>query len=114
MLLRQIFDPYLAQYSYLVGCQRTGEAMIIDPERDIDQYKTLAAANGLRISAVAETHIHADFVSGAAEFAADPAIHLYLSKLGGPDWTYHWPAQRPHTHFLSDGDEFQVDRKSVV
>ena len=108
MLLRQIFDPYLAQYAYLVGCQRTGEALIIDPERDIDQYKTLAAANGLRISAVAETHIHADFVSGAAEFAADPAIHLYLSKLGGPDWTYHWPAQRANTHFLSDGDEFHV------
>jgi len=108
MLLRQIFDPYLAQYAYLVGCQRTGEALIIDPERDIDQYKTLAAANGLRISAVAETHIHADFVSGASEFAADPEIDLYLSNLGGPDWTYGWPTKRPRTHLLSDNAVFQV------
>ena len=95
MLLRQIFDPPLAQYAYLVGCQRSGEALIIDPERDIDRYWELAAENGLRIKAVAETHIHADFVSGGREFAQDPNVHLYLSAEGGPDWTYRWPAERP-------------------
>lgn len=42
--------------------------------------------NGLRITAVAVTHIHGDFVSGAQEFVADPDIHLYLSGEGGPDW----------------------------
>ena len=72
MLLRQIFDPQLAQYAYLLGCQQSEEALIVDPERDIDRYRRLAEANGLRISAVAETHIHADFVSGAREFAEDP------------------------------------------
>ncbi|HRJ71931.1 MAG TPA: MBL fold metallo-hydrolase [Terrimicrobiaceae bacterium] len=108
MLLRQIFDPYLAQYAYLIGCQRTGEALVIDPERDIDQYRNLAAANGLRITAVAETHIHADFVSGGREFAGDPAVHLYLSAEGGPDWTYQWPHGRRNTHLLRDGEAFFV------
>ena len=108
MLLRQIFDPYLAQYAYLIGCQRTGEALIIDPERDIDQYQKLAVENGLRITAVAETHIHADFVSGGREFAQDPAVHLYLSNEGGPEWTYKWPGARPNTHLLKHGDTFMV------
>ena len=108
MLLRQIFDPYLAQYAYLIGCQRTGEALIIDPERDIDRYRSLAKENDLHITAVAETHIHADFVSGAAELAADPDIHIYLSAEGGPDWTYGWPGGRPNTHLLKHGDTFMV------
>jgi len=108
MLLRQIFDPYLAQYAYLVGCQKTGEALVIDPLRDIDQYRDLAEANELRIVAVAETHIHADFVSGGREFAEDPDISLYLSAEGGEDWSYRWPGDRPRTHYLRDGDEFRV------
>ena len=65
MLLRQVFDPHLAQYAYLIGCQRTGEAIVIDPERDVERYQQLAEENDLRLVAVAETHIHADFVSGA-------------------------------------------------
>lgn len=110
MLLRQIFDPYLAQYAYLIGCQKTGEALVIDPERDIDQYHKLAAENGLRITAIAETHIHADFVSGAREFAHDPQIHLYLSDEGGPGWTYEWSKERANTHLLKHGDTFTVGR----
>jgi hydroxyacylglutathione hydrolase len=108
MLLRQVFDPYLAQYAYLVGCQRTGEALIIDPERDIEQYRKLAKENGLRITAVTETHIHADFVSGAREFAADPSVRLYLSAEGGRDWTYTWPGDRANVHFLKNGTHFFV------
>jgi hydroxyacylglutathione hydrolase len=108
MFLRQIFDPYLAQYAYLIGCQRTGEALIIDPERDIDRYRELAERNDLRISAVAETHIHADFVSGAREFAADPDVKIYVSAEGGDDWTYQWTAGRANTVLLHHGDVFQV------
>jgi hydroxyacylglutathione hydrolase len=108
MLLRQIFDPALAQYAYLIGCQRTGEALLIDPERDVDRYLALAAANDLRITAVAETHIHADFVSGAQELARDPDVRLYLSALGGPDWTYQWPGDRPNVCLLQDGEVFHV------
>ena len=114
MLLRQIFDPALAQYAYLIGCQRTGQALVIDPERDIDRYLELAAANDLTITAVAETHIHADFVSGARQFAQDPAIHLYLSDLGGPDWTYQWSKGRPNVTLLRDGDSFHIGKIEVT
>ena len=51
MLFRQITDPVLAQYAYLIGCQRTGEAIVFDPERDIDRYLDIAKREGLRIVA---------------------------------------------------------------
>jgi hydroxyacylglutathione hydrolase len=108
MLLRQIFDPQLAQYAYLLGCQQSEKALIIDPERDVDRYRELARENGLCVCAVAETHIHADFVSGAQEFAEDRNIHLYLSAMGGSAWAYRWPARRPNTHFLEHGDQFMI------
>lgn len=108
MLLRQIFDPYLAQYAYLIGCQKTGQALIIDPERDIAQYQSLAAQNNLRITAVAETHIHADFVSGARELATDPDIQVYVSAEGGPDWTYKWTAGRANSTLLRHNDTFRI------
>lgn len=108
MLLRQIFDSQLAQYAYLIGCPRSGEALIIDPERDIDRYRDIARENGLRITAVAETHIHADFVSGAQEFAQDSSVQVYLSAEGGPDWTYQWSKGRANTTLLRDGDTFKV------
>jgi len=108
MFLRQFFDPHLAQYSYLLGCQRTGEAIIIDPLRDVDQYQAVAAENGLRLTAVAETHIHADFVSGAAELAADPAVKVLVSAEGGPDWQSEWTAGRDNVVRLRHGDVFLV------
>ena len=58
MLVRQIHDTKLAQYAYLIGCPRTGQAIIIDPERDIDRYFAEAAAHKLKIIAAADTHIH--------------------------------------------------------
>jgi hydroxyacylglutathione hydrolase len=88
MLFRQIFDDKLAQYAYLIGCQATGEAVLIDPERDIDRYLDLAEREGVEIVAVAETHIHADFLSGAREFAERFDTTLYLSDEGTDDWKY--------------------------
>ena len=109
MFLKQISDPALAQYSYLIGCQRTGEAVVVDPERDIDRYQEIAKHEGLKITAVAETHIHADFVSGAREFAAaDPSIKLYLSEEGGPNWQSEWAKALPGYHPLHDGDSFKI------
>lgn len=94
MLFRQIFDEKLAQYAYLIGCQETGEALLVDPERDIDQYLRLAEDEGLEIVGVAETHIHADFLSGAREFAERLDTTLYLSDEGDENWKYEW-AQGP-------------------
>lgn len=108
MFLRQIFDPHLAQYAYLIGCQRTGEAVVVDPERDIDRYKAIAAEEGLRITAVAETHLHADFVSGAREFASDPSVKIRVSAEGGDYWRSVWTDGMPNVALLRDGDTFKV------
>ncbi|MGH7635773.1 MAG: MBL fold metallo-hydrolase, partial [Gemmatimonadaceae bacterium] len=59
MLLQRFYDDALAQASYLVGCEQCGEALIVDPNRDVAQYVDAAAAHGMRISSVTETHIHA-------------------------------------------------------
>ncbi len=109
MLFRQYFDPKLAQYAYLVGCQKTGEALIIDPERDIDRYVEAAESEGLRITSVAETHIHADFLSGAREFAERFGTKVYLSDEGGEDWASNWARDGKYdATFLKHGDTFHV------
>ena len=110
MFMRQIYDPSLAHYSYLIGCQRTGEAVVIDPQRDIDRYRTLAHENDLRVTAVADTHIHADYLSGALEFSADPDVTLYLSAEGGDDWQYEWAKGLPTVQFVRDGDAFRIGK----
>lgn len=114
MLFRQIFDPKLAQYAYLIGCQKTKEALIIDPERDIDQYVELAEKEGLNIVAVTETHIHADFLSGAREFGERFGTRLYLSDEGDADWKYQWINEKKQdgtdydAELLNDGDIFTI------
>lgn len=109
MLFRQIFDPKLAQYAYLIGCQRTGEALVIDPERDVDRYLDLARQEGLRLTAVTETHIHADFLSGARELAERLDVKLYLSDEGDADWKYSWINEGDYdAQLLRDGDTFAV------
>ncbi len=114
MFFRQITDENLSQYAYLIGCQQTGEALLVDPERDIDRYVAIANEEGLEIIAVAETHIHADFLSGAREFAERLDTTLYLSDEGGEDWKYEWPRETKETggsydvKWLRDGDTFFV------
>ena len=88
MLLERIYDEDLAQASYLVGCQVSGEAVVVDPRRDTDVYHEIAAAEGMTIVAVAETHIHADYLSGTRELALATGATMYVSDEGGPDWTY--------------------------
>lgn len=88
MLLERIYDEDLAQASYLIGCQATGDAIVVDARRDIAVYLDLAAKNGMTITAVTETHIHADYLSGSRELAAATGASILLSDEGGPDWTY--------------------------
>ncbi|MFK4760124.1 rhodanese-like domain-containing protein [Microbacterium sp. ZW T5_45] len=88
MLLERIYDEDLAQASYIIGCQTTGEALVVDPRRDIGVYLDITEKNGMRIVAVAETHIHADYLSGTRELAAATGAAVYVSDEGGPDWTY--------------------------
>lgn len=88
MLLRRLFHPQLAQSSYLIGCGASGEALVIDPHRDVERYIETATAEGLRIVAVTETHVHADFLSGSRELAARTGARLYLSGEGRGPWSY--------------------------
>jgi len=113
MLWRLIYDEDLAQAAYMVGCQRTGEAVVFDPERDVDRYIDLARSHGLRITAVAETHIHADFLSGARELAERTGAHVHVSGLGGEAWQSRWVGPYAHT-ILGDGDAFDVGNIHVV
>ena len=107
MLFKRLYDTKLAQASYLIGCQRTGEAVVVDPNRDVEQYISAAAADGLRITHVTETHIHADFVSGARELAARTGAQLLLSDEGTSDWKYAYAADAG-ARLLEDGDTFTV------
>ncbi|HWO89418.1 MAG TPA: MBL fold metallo-hydrolase, partial [Gemmatimonadales bacterium] len=107
MLLKRFYDTKLAQASYLVGCQRTGEALIVDPNRDLAQYLHAAKVEGMKIAHVTETHIHADYVSGSRELAAVTGAKLYLSDEGGSDWSYGF-AREAGAVMLRDGDEFRV------
>lgn len=109
MLLKYFYDKSLAHASYLVGCQRTGEAIVIDPNRNIDQYIDAAASEGLRITGSAETHIHADFVSGSRELADRVGAKLYLSEEGPSDWKYQF-ADKHISQLLKDGDVIRVGK----
>jgi glyoxylase-like metal-dependent hydrolase (beta-lactamase superfamily II) len=94
MLFERFEVPGLAHYSYAVGCEGAGVLAIVDPERDSGRYLAFARARGMRITHVLETHIHADFASGARELAARAGAELALvpasADQGGPD-----PLHRP-------------------
>lgn len=107
MLLRRFYDPKLAQASYLIACGRSGDAMVIDPNRDAEQYVRAAEGEGVRITFVTETHIHADFVSGSRELAARTGARLYLSGEGGADWSYDF-AKGDGAVTIRDGDVIDV------
>ncbi|HEY0928531.1 MAG TPA: MBL fold metallo-hydrolase, partial [Gemmatimonas sp.] len=85
----------------------TGEAIVVDPLRDIAPYLEVARAEGLRITHITETHIHADFVSGARELRAATGAQLFLSAEGGTDWQYAYAAADSAT-LLRDGAQIMV------
>ena len=109
MLLERIYDEDLAQASYLVGCQAKGEAIVVDARRDIEVYRRLAAAHGMKIVAVTETHIHADYLSGTRELAAATGATIHVSGEGGPDWQYGFAGERLH-----DGDTITLGNITVT
>ncbi|QDT43004.1 Beta-lactamase hydrolase-like protein [Gimesia alba] len=107
MLLKYFYDQKLAHASYLVGCQKTKEAVVVDPGRDVEQYLEMAEREGLKLTAVAETHIHADYVSGARELADRVGTKLYLSDEGPAEWKYQY-ASNYDSQLVKDGDVFQI------
>ncbi len=94
MYFKQFYLGCLAHASYLIGSE--GEAVVVDPQRDVDQYVDEAAAQGLTIKYVLETHLHADFVSGHRELAERTGAEIVFSKQAGAAFTHR---------AVSDGDE---------
>jgi hydroxyacylglutathione hydrolase len=118
MFMRMIYDEKLAQAAYLIGCQQTGEALVIDPERDVDRYIEMATENDLRIVAAAETHIHADFLSGARELAEQIGAKVYVSDEGDEDWKYQWLDRKIgggsyDYQLLKDGDTILIGKIEI-
>ena len=97
-MFQRFFDEGLAQASFLIACDRTKRAVVIDPRRDASIYMAAAAQAGTTIVASIETHVHADFVSGARELAAKGA-EIYAGP--GSDLEF------PH-HAVSDGERLTV------
>lgn len=108
MFFQHVYDKSLAQGSYIIGCQATGEAIVIDAQRDIDVYLEIAKQNNLNITHITETHIHADFLCGSRELASVTGAKMYLSDEGGEDWQYEFD------HIgLKDGDIVRVGNLSL-
>ena len=107
MLLKYFYDPNLAHASYMVGCQRAKTAVVVDPGRDVEQYIEMAEREGLKLVAVAETQIHADYVSGARELADRVGAKLYVSDEGPAEWKYLYLGDYD-IQLLHDNDHFMI------
>ncbi|MFA5573453.1 MAG: MBL fold metallo-hydrolase [Brumimicrobium sp.] len=103
MFFKHVYDETLAQGSYVIGCQATGEAIVIDAQRDIDVYLEIAKKNNLTIKYITETHIHADYLCGSRELATVTGAEMYLSDEGGEGWLYEFAHKG-----LKDGDVIKV------
>jgi len=99
MYFKQFYLGCLAHASYLIGSE--GEAAVVDPQRDVDQYIAEAAAQNLQIRYVIETHLHADFVSGHRELAARTGAEIVFGAEAG--------AAFPH-RAVRDGDEISIGK----
>lgn len=106
MYLRRFYDDNLAHASYMVGCQATGEAIVIDPSRDVSPYLETAKKQDLKITKVTETHVHADFLSGTRQMVHQTGATAYLSKEGGEDWQYRFATD--DDVLVGDGDIIEV------
>ena len=105
MFFHQRFIPGLAIASYMVGDEKAKEVAVIDPTRDVDEYVRLAKDEGLHITHILETHVHADFVSGSAELKArlGGKPKVVVSGMGGKEWT------PPYADIIvKDGDDVKL------
>lgn len=106
MFFKQFYDQKLAQTSYMIACQKTNEALIIDPMRVLDEYEAVAKAEGFTITQATETHIHADFASGLRDISHKFGATLYVSDEGDENWKYENMPES--TVYLKGGDSIHV------
>jgi glyoxylase-like metal-dependent hydrolase (beta-lactamase superfamily II) len=99
MYFEQFYLGCLAHASYLLASE--GEAVVVDPQRDVDIYLKAADEHGLKILHIFETHLHADFVSGHNELAARTGAKIYIGARAG--------AKFPHVD-VQDGFDLRVGK----
>lgn len=99
MYFKQFYLGCLAHASYLIGDQ--GEAAVVDPQRDVEEYFEEAAKQGLTIRHVIETHLHADFVSGHREIAQRTGASIYFGAKANAEFD-HVP--------VKEGDEIRMGK----
>jgi hydroxyacylglutathione hydrolase len=102
MYFEQFYLGCLAHASYLLASE--GEAVVVDPQRDVDLYLKAAAEHGVAIRHIFESHLHADFVSGHRELAARTGATIYMGAQAG--------AMFPHVP-VSDGYELRFGKASI-
>ncbi len=103
MYFEQFYLGCLAHASYMLGSE--GEAAVVDPQRDVDIYLKAADEQGLKITHIFETHLHADFVSGHMELARRTGAKIHISAEAG--------AKFPHVP-LSEGSELKLGRVRIT
>src|SRR4026209_1795398 len=97
MYFKQFYLSCLAHASYLIGSE--GEAAVVDPQRDVDEYLAEADAQGLKIKYVIETHLHADFVSGHQEIAARTGAQIIFGEKADAEFEHR---------AVKDGEEIEM------
>jgi glyoxylase-like metal-dependent hydrolase (beta-lactamase superfamily II)/rhodanese-related sulfurtransferase len=88
MYTKQFFVEGLGCASYIVGCEAEGVAAVIDPDREVQKYLDVAAARGLKITHIIETHLHADHVSGNTDLAERTGADIYLHEASGAEFNH--------------------------
>lgn len=101
MILKQFYLGCLAHASYLIGDEGTRAAVVVDPQRDIDQYLAYASEHGLEIRHVVLTHFHADFLAGHLELRDRTGARIYLGAAARAEFGF-----TP----LHDGDTIELGR----
>jgi glyoxylase-like metal-dependent hydrolase (beta-lactamase superfamily II)/rhodanese-related sulfurtransferase len=99
MILKQYYLGCLSQASYLVADSQSRRAVVVDPRRDVDEYLTDAAAEGLRIELVLLTHVHADFIPGHTELAQRTGADIAMGEVS----PVTFPIRR-----LADGERIEL------
>jgi glyoxylase-like metal-dependent hydrolase (beta-lactamase superfamily II) len=98
MFVQSFFVPGLAHLSYLLGGKNT--CAIVDPQRNVEEYLSVAKGMGMRITHILETHLHADFVSGHMDLAGKTGAEIVVPRVGKCNF--------PH-RAVAEGDEFQIE-----
>ena len=97
MFFKQFKVEGLGCYSYLIGCPRKGVACVVDPERHVDAYLETAQENGMEITVVFDSHVHADHITGSRELSRKTGATVHVHAAAGAEYD-HEP--------LKEGDRF--------